>query len=65
MKLLTQIVKELKYLDYSIEGFNNIPLGFPIVALTIICMTIGLLCLVLSQLFEIAIEIKEENDKTI
>lgn len=54
-----------KYLDYSVEGFKNIPLGFPIVALTIICLTIGFLCVVLSQLFEIAIEIKDENDKTI
>lgn len=54
-----------KYLDYSIEGFKYIPTGLPIVALTIICLTIGFLCIVLSRLFEIAIEIKEENDKTI
>ncbi|MCY6356343.1 DUF2975 domain-containing protein [Clostridium sp. ZS2-4] len=54
-----------KYLDYSVEGFKTIPLVFPIIALTIICLTIGFLCLVLSQLFETAIKIKEENDKTI
>lgn len=54
-----------KYLDYSVAGFKNIPLGLPIIALTIICLTIGFLCIVLSQLFEIAIKIKEENDETI
>ncbi|SHK05645.1 Protein of unknown function [Clostridium amylolyticum] len=54
-----------KYLDYSMEGFKYIPTGLPIAALTIICLTIGLLCIVLSQLFEIAIKIKEENDETI
>lgn len=54
-----------KYLDYSVKGFKNIPLGFPIAALTIICLTIGFLCIVLSQLFEMAIKIKEENDETI
>ncbi len=54
-----------KYLDYSVERFKNIPLGFPIIILTVICLTIGFLCLVLSQLFEIAINIKDENDKTI
>lgn len=54
-----------KYLDYSIAGFKNIPLGLPLAALTIICLTMGFLCIVLSQLFEIAIKIKEENDETI
>ncbi|WP_032121219.1 DUF2975 domain-containing protein [Clostridium amazonitimonense] len=64
MELLLIIGCE-KYLDYSIAGFKNIPLGLPIAALTIICLTIGFLCIVLSQLFEIAIKIKEENDETI
>lgn len=54
-----------KYLDYAIEGFNKIPLLLPITALIIICLTIGFLCIILSQLFELAIEFKEENDKTI
>ncbi|MEJ8554212.1 DUF2975 domain-containing protein [Tepidibacter sp. Z1-5] len=53
------------YLTHSVKDFNNIPLAFPMLALTVVCLTIGFLCLVLSQLFEIAIEIKEENDKTI
>ncbi|MEA4826279.1 MAG: DUF2975 domain-containing protein [Clostridium sp.] len=54
-----------KYLDYSVVGFKNIPLELPLAAFTIICLTIGFLCIVLSQLFEIAIKIKEENDETI
>lgn len=55
----------LSYLKESTEFFKYIVLGAPIVLVTFICITIGFLCLVLSQLFEIAIEIKEENDKTI
>lgn len=54
-----------KYLDYSVEAFNNLPLGLPLAASIIVCLTIGFLCIVLSQLFEIAIKIKEENDETI
>jgi len=55
----------LKYLEHSIEFFKYIVLGVPIIIVTFICVTIGLLCVVLSQLFEKAIKIKEENDKTI
>ncbi|WBW96786.1 DUF2975 domain-containing protein [Oceanirhabdus sp. W0125-5] len=53
------------YLKYSVEFFKNIILGGPYIVLAFLCVTIGLLCLVLSQLFEIAIKIKEENDQTI
>ncbi|CAH2215408.1 DUF2975 domain-containing protein [Tepidibacter aestuarii] len=55
----------VNYLKHSVEFFKYTVWGAPIIALTIICLTIGFLCLVLSQLFKIAIKIKEENDKTI
>ncbi len=55
----------VKYLEHSVEFFKYIIFGGPIIVVTFICVTIGFLCLVLSQLFEIAIQIKEENDKTI
>ena len=55
----------LSYLKESTDFFSYIVLGAPIIVVTFICVTIGFLCLVLSQLFEVAIEIKEENDKTI
>lgn len=55
----------VKYLEHSVEFFKYIVLGGPIIVVSFICVTIGFLCLVLSQLFEIAIQIKEENDKTI
>ncbi len=58
-------VESVNYLKHSVEFFKYTVWGAPILALTIICLTIGFLCLVLSQLFEIAIEIKYENDKTI
>ncbi|MGB3368810.1 MAG: DUF2975 domain-containing protein [Acidaminobacteraceae bacterium] len=55
----------INYLKQTTDFFSYIVLGGPIILVTFICVTIGFLCLVLSQLFEIAIEIKEENDKTI
>lgn len=55
----------ITYLKHSVEFFQYIVLGGPIVIVTFISLIIGFLCLVLSQLFEIAIKIKDENDKTI
>lgn len=55
----------LSYLKGSTDLFKYTPMGAPVIVVVFICVTIGFLCLVLSQLFEIAIEIKEENDKTI
>lgn len=54
-----------KYLTHSVEFFKYTVLGGPIIVVTFICVTIGFFCLVLSELFNIAIKIKEENDKTI
>lgn len=55
----------LKYLKHSVEFFKYTVLGGPIIVVAFICITIGFSCLVLSELFNIAIKIKEENDKTI
>jgi len=55
----------INYVKQTTEFFKYALLGAPIIIVTFICVTIGFLCLVLSQLFELAIEIKEENDKTI
>lgn len=55
----------LNYLKYFVEFFKYIVPGGPIILVTFICALIGFLCLVLSQLFETAIEIKEENEWTI
>lgn len=54
-----------KYLTNSVEFFKYTILGGPIIVVTFICVTIGFFCIVLSELFNIAIKIKEENDKTI
>ena len=53
------------YLKYSISLFNSILLLGPIFIVTFIGITIGFLFLVLSQLFDIFIQIKDENDMTI
>ncbi|MFD3448153.1 DUF2975 domain-containing protein [Microbacteriaceae bacterium 4G12] len=53
------------YLKYSTVLFHNVLLVGPIFIITFIGITIGFLFLVLSQLFEIFIQIKDENDKTI
>ena len=53
------------YLKHSLEFFEYAVFGGPIIVVIFISVTIGFLCLVLSQLFEIAIKIKDENDKTI
>lgn len=55
----------ITYLKETTEFFKYLVLGGPIIVITFVCVTIGFLCLVLSQLFEMALEIKEENDKTI
>ncbi|MDZ4993822.1 DUF2975 domain-containing protein [Clostridium perfringens] len=53
------------YLKYSIDFFEKTIIVLPILIISFICVTIGLLCMVLAKLFERFIEIKEENDKTI
>ena len=53
------------YLKYSTDFFKNALLLGPIFIVTFIGVTIGFLFLVLSQLFKIFVEIKDENDKTI
>ncbi|GAA0085893.1 DUF2975 domain-containing protein [Clostridium sp. CTA-7] len=53
------------YLKYSTDFFRNALLLGPIFIVIFIGTTIGFLFLVLSQLFKIFIEIKDENDKTI
>ncbi|WP_203363113.1 DUF2975 domain-containing protein [Bacillus sp. REN10] len=52
-------------LKYSVEFFQYTVLGVPIIVIAFIGITIGLLCSVLARLFEVAIEIKTENDQTI
>lgn len=52
-------------LKYSVAFFQYTVFGGPIIVVTFICITIGLLCSVLARLFEVAIEIKTENDQTI
>ncbi|KIL74640.1 DUF2975 domain-containing protein [Pseudobacillus badius] len=52
-------------LKYSVEFFKYTVWGGPIIVVTFIGVTIGLLCTVLAKLFEVAIEIKTENDQTI
>ncbi|WP_346962213.1 DUF2975 domain-containing protein [Clostridium sp.] len=53
------------YLKHSTVFLKNALLFGPIFIVTFIGLTIGFLFLVLSQLFKIFIEIKDENDKTI
>ncbi len=53
------------YLKHSTVFFNDALLLGPIFIIIFIGITIGFLFLVLSQLFKIFIEIKDENDKTI
>lgn len=53
------------YVKHSTVFFKNALLFGPIFIVTFIGLTIGFLFLVLSQLFKIFIEIKDENDKTI
>ncbi|WP_346930173.1 DUF2975 domain-containing protein [Clostridium sp.] len=53
------------YLKHSTVFLNNALLLGPIFIVIFIGVTIGFLFLVLSQLFKIFIEIKDENDKTI
>jgi hypothetical protein len=53
------------YVKHSTVFLKNVLLFGPIFIVTFIGLTIGFLFLVLSQLFRIFIEIKDENDKTI
>ena len=53
------------YVKHSTVFLKNALLFGPIFIVTFIGLTIGFLFLVLSQLFKIFIEIKDENDKTI
>lgn len=53
------------YIKHSTVFFKDVLLFGPIFIVTFIGLTIGFLFLVLSQLFKIFIEIKDENDKTI
>jgi len=53
------------YLKYSTDFLKDALLLGPIFVVIFIGITIGFLFLVLSQLFKIFIEIKDENDKTI
>ncbi|MEI5907943.1 DUF2975 domain-containing protein [Bacillus spongiae] len=55
----------VSYLKLSVNFFKDVLLAGPLLIVIFICVTIGLLCLVLAQLLEVAINIKEENDKTI
>ena len=53
------------YIKYSTSFFEGILLIGPIFVVTFVGITIGILFLVLSQLFDKFIQIKDENDKTI
>jgi len=53
------------YVKHSTVFFKNALLLGPIFIVTFIGLAIGVLFLVISQLFKIFIEIKDENDKTI
>lgn len=55
----------ITYLKHSVDFFKYTIIGGPIIIVTFISLIIGFLFLVLCQLFEIVIKIKEENDKTI
>lgn len=55
----------IMYLKYNFEFFKYFVFGGPIIVVIFISIFIGILCLVLSQLFETAIRIKEENEYTI
>ncbi|WP_195940020.1 DUF2975 domain-containing protein [Romboutsia sp. 1001713B170131_170501_G6] len=55
----------LLYLKYFVIPFNDTLIIPAIIVVTFVCLVIGLLCLTLSQLFETATKIKDENDKTI
>ncbi|MGG5461436.1 DUF2975 domain-containing protein [Clostridium sp. B9] len=55
----------LIYLKYSVDFFKHALIIAPILIISFLCVTIGLLCLVVAGLFEKFIDIKEENDSTI
>ena len=55
----------ITYLKHSVDFFKYAIIGGPIIIVTFISLIIGFLFLVLCQLFEIVIKIKDENDKTI
>ncbi|WP_416829240.1 DUF2975 domain-containing protein [Ectobacillus polymachus] len=55
----------VSYLKHSVQFFQYTVFGGPIIVVVFISITIGLLCFVLARLFEIAIDIKNENDLTI
>ncbi|MBU3088098.1 DUF2975 domain-containing protein [Clostridium gasigenes] len=55
----------ITYLKHSVDFFKCAIIGGPIIIVTFISLIIGFLFLVLCQLFEIVIKIKDENDKTI
>ncbi len=55
----------IKYLEHTIDFFKNFVYGGPIIVVTFLSISIGVLCLVLSRLFDAAIKIKEENEFTI
>lgn len=55
----------IKYLEHTIDFFKHFVYGGPIIVVTFLSISIGVLCLVLSRLFDAAIKIKEENEFTI
>ena len=55
----------IQYLKHTIAFFKQFVYGGPFIFVTFICISIGVLCLVLCQLFDSAIKIKEENKFTI
>ena len=55
----------LIYIKNSVDLFENMLVAAPIFIVSFVAITIGFLFLVLTQLFDIFLKIKEENDKTI
>ena len=53
------------YLKNFVEFFENLLWVGPFIVIAVVATTIGLLALVASRLFELFIDIKDENDKTI
>lgn len=55
----------IKYLKHTVAFFKHFAYGGPMIVIAFFSVLIGFICLVLSQLFDSAIKIKEENDFTI
>lgn len=53
------------FLKFSTDIFSDFTMIPIIILIAIICILVGLLCLVFSELFSNAKEIKDENDQTI